>query len=298
MLYIRHIITPPDATTYDIPLDAPLNLLDSTGSATPIGAVVVVSKADVVVDRTVQVVAPVLAPVIEPEGHVWQSLCCVRLVWLWYVPVEQCVQDTTFEAEEYLPAGQTVHVVAPALAPVFVMDPAAQLVQAATFEAVEYFPAVHAVHVVAPVFTPVSVMDPAIQSVQAATFEAVEYFPAVHAVHVVAPVFTPVSVMDPAIQSVQAATPEAVEYFPAVHAVQVVAPVFTPVFVIDPAAQPVQLPPVKLLALWYWPVGQASHVSAVAEPEPLKNPALQDVECAVQVATGGKEDWLTVTLVP
>jgi len=142
------------------------------------------------------------------------------------------------------------------------------------------------------------VMDPAIQSVQAATFEAVEYFPAVHAVHVVAPVFTPVSVMDPAIQSVQAATPEAVEYFPAVHAVQVVAPVFTPVFVIDPAAQPVQLPPVKLLALWYWPVGQASHVSAVAEPEPLKNPALQDVECAVQVATGGKEDWLTVTLVP
>eukprot|EP00505_MAST-04D_sp_SCG-Rhode-Island_P000658 Stramenopile-MAST_4_protein_658 len=224
MLYIRHIITPPDAATYGTPLGAPLNLLGSTGSATPIGAVVVVSEADVVVDRTVQVVAPVLAPVIEPEGHVWQSLCCVRLVWLWYVPVEQCVQDTTFEAEEYLPAGQTVHVVAPALAPVFVMDPAAQLVQAATFEAVEYFPAV--------------------------------------------------------------------------HAVQVVAPVFTPVFVIDPAAQPVQLPPVKLLALWYWPVGQASHVSAVAEPEPLKNPALQDVECAVQVATGGKEDWLTVTLVP
>ena len=115
MLYIRHIITPPDATSYDIPLGAPLNLLGSTGSsgsATLIGAVVVVSEAGVVVDRTVQVVAPVLAPVIEPEGHVWQSLCCVRLVWLWYVPVEQFVQDATFEAEEYLPAGQTVHVVA------------------------------------------------------------------------------------------------------------------------------------------------------------------------------------------
>ena len=132
MLYIRHIIIPPDATTYDIPLDAPLNLLGSTGSsgsATPIGAVVVVSEADVVVDRTVHVVAPVLAPVIEPEGHVWQSLCCVRLVWLWYVPVEQFVQDATFEAEEYLPAGQTVHVVAPALAPVFVMDPAVHVWQ-------------------------------------------------------------------------------------------------------------------------------------------------------------------------
>ena len=123
----------------------------------------VVSEAGVVVDRTVQVVAPVLAPVIEPEGHVWQSLCWVRLVWLWYVPVEQFVQDATFEAEEYLPAGQTVHVVAPALAPVFVMDPAAQLMQAATFEAVEYFPAVHAVQVVAPVSVPVSVMDPAAQ---------------------------------------------------------------------------------------------------------------------------------------
>jgi hypothetical protein len=126
----------------------------------------------------------------------------------------------------------------------------------------------------------------------------VEYFPAVHAVQVVALVFTPVSVMDPAEQSVQDATFEAVEYFPAVHAVQVVAPVFNPVSVIDPAEHELQLLPTKLLALWYWPVGQASHVSAVAEPGPLKNPALQDVECAVQVATGGNEDWLTVTLFP
>ena len=90
-------------------------------------------------------------------------------------------------------------------------------------------------------------------------------------------------------QSVQDGTFEAVEYFPAVHAVQVVPPVLVPVSVIDPAAQPVQLPPVKLFALWYRPVGQASHVSAVAEPEPLKNPALQYVECAVHVATGGKD---------
>jgi hypothetical protein len=100
------------------------------------------------------------------------------------------------------------------------------------------------------------------------------------------------------VHGVQDATFEAVEYFPVVHAVQVVAPVFTPESVTDPAEHELQLLPAKLLALWYWPAGQASHVSAVAEPEPFKNPALQDVECAVQVATGGKEDWLTVTLVP
>ena len=96
----------------------------------------------------------------------------------------------------------------------------------------------------------------------------------------------------------QDATFEAVEYFPAVHAVQVVAPALVPVSVMDPAEHELQLLPAKLLALWYWPAGQASHVSAVAEPGPFKNPALQDVECAVQVATGGKEDWLTVTLFP
>ena len=100
------------------------------------------------------------------------------------------------------------------------------------------------------------------------------------------------------VHGVQDATFEAVEYFPDVHAVQVVAPVLAPVSVIDPAAHELQLLPAKLIALWYWPVGQASHVSAVAEPGPFKSPALQDVECAVQVATGGKEDWLTVTLVP
>ncbi len=76
----------------------------------------------------------------------------------------------------------------------------------------------------------------------------------------------------------QDATFEAVEVFPAVHAVQPLS--------------------AKLFGLWYLPAGQGSHVSAVAEPGPLKNPALQDVECAVQVATGGKEDWFTVTLFP
>ena len=72
--------------------------------------------------------------------------------------------------------------------------------QAATLEAVEYFPAGHAMHVVAPAAAPVSVMDPAVQSVQAATLEAEEYFPLTHGVHAIAPVATPVLVMDPAVQ--------------------------------------------------------------------------------------------------
>ena len=65
-----------------------------------------------------------------------------------------------------------------------------------------------------------------------------------------------------------------------------------------PAEHELQLLSAKLLAFWYWSAGQASHVSAVAEPGPLKNTALQEVECAVQVAAGGKEDWVTVTLFP
>ena len=72
--------------------------------------------------------------------------------------------------------------------------------QAATLEAVEYFPAGHAMHVVAPAAAPVSVMDPAVQSVQAATLEAEEYFPLTHGVHAIAPVATPVLVMDPGAQ--------------------------------------------------------------------------------------------------
>ena len=97
----------------------------------------------------------------------------------------------------------------------------------------------------------------------------------------------------------QALTLDAVEYLPPVHAVQVVAPVPVPVLVMFPAAQVWQAEAdVRFVKLWYVPAGQASHVSAVAEPGPFKNPALQDVECAVQVATGGKEDWVTVTLFP
>ena len=70
-------------------------------------------------------------------------------------------------------------------------------------EVVEYFPAPHSVHVVAPAFMPVFVIEPAAQSVHKATFEAFEYLPAEHAVHVVAPALVPVPVLEPATHTLQ-----------------------------------------------------------------------------------------------
>ena len=75
--------------------------------------------------------------------------------------------------------------------------------QAVTFDAVEYLPAAHAVHVVAPVLVPVFVIEPAAQSEHDGTFDAFEYLPASHAVHVVAPVEEPLSVIEPAAHSEQ-----------------------------------------------------------------------------------------------
>ena len=59
-----------------------------------------------------------------------------------------------------------MHVVAPVLVPVFVIEPASQSVHDGTFEAFEYLPASHAVHVVAPVEEPLSVIEPAAHSEQ------------------------------------------------------------------------------------------------------------------------------------
>ena len=74
---------------------------------------------------------------------------------------------------------------------------------AATFDAVEYLPTAHTVHVVAPVLVPVFVIEPASQSEHDGTFEAFEYLPASHAVHVVAPALAPVSVFEPATHTLQ-----------------------------------------------------------------------------------------------
>ena len=73
----------------------------------------------------------------------------------------------------------------------------------ATLDAVEYLPAAHSVHVVAPVLVPVLVIEPGMHSVHDATLEAAEYLPTAHAVHVVAPASEPVSVIEPAAHSEQ-----------------------------------------------------------------------------------------------
>ena len=74
---------------------------------------------------------------------------------------------------------------------------------AATFDAIEYLPTAHAVHVVAPALVPVLVMEPAVQPIQTPTLDAVEYLPAAHAVQVVAPAEEPVFVMEPGAHSEQ-----------------------------------------------------------------------------------------------
>ena len=75
--------------------------------------------------------------------------------------VGQSVHDATCDATEYLPAAHSRHELAPAAAPVFVIEPAPQLVHDATFDPVEYMPAAHAVHAFAPSDDPVSVIEPA-----------------------------------------------------------------------------------------------------------------------------------------
>ena len=82
------------------------------------------------------------------------------------MPAAQSLHDATFDAVEYLPAAHWLHVVAPVLVPVFVIEPAPQSMQDATFDASEYLPAPHAVHFVALAAVPVSVIDPAAHSEQ------------------------------------------------------------------------------------------------------------------------------------
>ena len=99
--------------------------------------------------------------------------------------------DATFDDNEYKPAAQRAHVVAPLLVPVFVMYPAPQSEHEATFDDNEYKPGVQGVHVVAPPLVPVSVIDPAPHHEHARLLPAavpVSYVPAmqVTAVHPVA----------------------------------------------------------------------------------------------------------------
>ena len=88
--------------------------------------------------------------------------------------VVQLEHKATLDDNEYEPAAQGVHVVAPALVPVSVINPAPHDKHDATFEDNEYSPATHGVHVVAPALIPVFVMDPAPQVAHEATSDGVE----------------------------------------------------------------------------------------------------------------------------
>ena len=72
----------------------------------------------------------------------------------------------TFDAVEYRPMGHAVHIVAPALEPVFVIEPAAQALHDESVDAAEYRPAAHGVQLVALALAPVSVIEPAVHSEQ------------------------------------------------------------------------------------------------------------------------------------
>ena len=68
--------------------------------------------------------------------------------------------------------------------PELVIEPALQSEQAGTFDAAEYWPAAHSLHVVAPVLAPVLVIEPAAHAMQSDVEPAVPAnLPAAHAMH-------------------------------------------------------------------------------------------------------------------
>jgi hypothetical protein len=74
---------------------------------------------------------------------------------------------------------------APTLAPVSVIEPAAQLMHDPMFDAVEYAPAVHTMHKLAPTAVPVLVIAPARQVSQYARPVSLAYVACGQLIHVV-----------------------------------------------------------------------------------------------------------------
>ena len=68
--------------------------------------------------------------------------------------------EATFDDNEYKPAAQRVHVVAPALVPVFVIEPAGHEEHEVTFDDNEYKPGVQGEHVDVPPLVPIVAMEP------------------------------------------------------------------------------------------------------------------------------------------
>ena len=140
-----------------------------------------------------------------------------------YWPAAHSVQAEVDTAECF-PTAHAMQMLAPSLAPVFVIDPAAHSAQSlaeaepvvstylpatqpmhdvARVDAIEYCPTAQAVQVVAPVPAPLSVIEPAAQVVQDGTSDTVEYSPAAHSSHELAPAAVPLSVREPAKQALQ-----------------------------------------------------------------------------------------------
>ena len=128
-----------------------------------------------------QLTAPVLLNVfvVEPEPHIKQA---VRAPLPWYRPATHGAHSTVGDAL-LCPAAHAVHVVAPWLASVFVIDPASHA-RHFTVDAELYWPAAHAVQVTPPARASVSVTYPAAHATHGVV-ERLLYCPASHAVHVV-----------------------------------------------------------------------------------------------------------------
>jgi hypothetical protein len=134
-----------------------------------------------------------------------------------------CV-DAEAPADDVLPAGQEVQVVA-AVAPVAVEKvPAAQSVHTAAPVVAMYLPATQERQTVATVAPTVVEYLPVVQSVQDVPAVVVLYLPATQSVQAVAPVLENVP-MAQSVHTVDAHAPMAAEYLPAAQPVQTAPPV-------------------------------------------------------------------------
>ena len=69
---------------------------------------------------------PLAVFVIEPGGQTMQPFGSSEPAHALYLPAGQSVHDDTFDAVEYFPTSQAVHVAAPLLLPVSVIEPGGQ----------------------------------------------------------------------------------------------------------------------------------------------------------------------------
>ena len=86
--------------------------------------------------------APVLLPVfvMDPAAHSMHPDAASEPGTSTYLPAAQPVHASIFDAVENFPSEQAVHADAPALMPVFVMDPAAHMMQLDGLVAPDSFP--------------------------------------------------------------------------------------------------------------------------------------------------------------